>query len=118
MLHWLAPAVLSGTQYVAVGARASLPDQRLHGKCRAADSSSLLLQAYLESASQPGFDGPFIVELTILRTLNKVHSQLTTPAYRHYFHDLRPADLERAKQLTDDPYMLIKFKVGKTCSEF
>eukprot|EP00891_Asterochloris_glomerata_P004782 jgi/Astpho2/4782/Aster-x1237 len=69
-------------------------------------------QAYLESASQPGFDGPFIVELTILRTLNKVHSQLNTPAYRHYFHDLRPADLERARQLTQDPYMLIKFKVG------
>ena len=73
------------------------------------------LQAYLQSASQPGFDGPFIVELTILRTLNKVHSQLNTPAYRHYFHDLRPADLERAKQLTEDPYMLIKFKVASTC---
>lgn len=52
------------------------------------------------------------MELTILRTLNKVHSQLNTPAYRHYFHDLRPADLERARQLTEDPYMLIKFKVG------
>ena len=89
-------------------------DQRVHGKCCAANSGGLLLQAYLESASQPGFDGPFIVELTILRTLNKVHSQLNTHAYRHYFHDLRPADLERAKQLTEDPYMLIKFKVGST----
>lgn len=45
--------------------------------------------------------------------LSKVYPSLsTTPAYRRYFHDLRGSDLARARQLTEDPYMLIKFKVG------
>ena len=44
--------------------------------------------------------------------LSKVYPALSgSPAYRHYFHNLRGSDLERAKQLAKDPYMLIKFKV-------
>ena len=70
------------------------------------------LQTYTETAQQAGFDGPYLIELSIMLLLSKVYHQLgSSPAYRHYFHNLRGSDLERAKQLTQDPYMLIKFKV-------
>ena len=69
-------------------------------------------QVYLETAQQAGFDGPYLIELTIMLLLSKVYPSLSaTPAYRRYFHDLRGSDLARARQLTEDPYMLIKFKV-------
>lgn len=68
---------------------------------------------YLETAQQAGFDGPYLIELSIMLLLSKVYPSLSaTPAYRRYFHDLRGSDLARARQLTEDPYMLIKFKVG------
>lgn len=68
-------------------------------------------QVYLETAKQTGFDGPYLIELTIMLLLSKVYPSLSaTPAYRRYFHDLRGSDLARARQLTEDPYMLIKFK--------
>ncbi|KAL3138077.1 hypothetical protein ABBQ38_005308 [Trebouxia sp. C0009 RCD-2024] len=68
-------------------------------------------QVYLETAKQAGFDGPYLIELTIMLLLSKVYPTLSaTPAYRRYFHDLRGSDLARARQLTEDPYMLIKFK--------
>ena len=71
------------------------------------------LQVYLETAQQAGFDGPYLIELSIMLLLSKVYPSLSaTPAYRRYFHDLRGSDLARARQLTEDPYMLIKFKVG------
>lgn len=70
------------------------------------------MQVYLETAQQPGFDGPYLIELTIMLLLSKVYPCLSScPAYRRYFHDLRGSDLARARQLTEDPYMLIKFKV-------
>ena len=72
-----------------------------------------MAQVYLETAKQTGFDGPYLIELTIMLLLSKVYPSLSaTPAYRRYFHDLRGSDLARARQLTEDPYMLIKFKVG------
>ena len=68
---------------------------------------------YLETAQQAGFDGPYLIELSIMLLLSKVYPSLSaTPAYRRYFHDLRGSDLACARQLTEDPYMLIKFKVG------
>lgn len=71
------------------------------------------MQVYLETAQQAGFDGPYLIELSIMLLLSKVYPSLSaTPAYRRYFHDLRGSDLARARQLTEDPYMLIKFKVG------
>lgn len=70
------------------------------------------LQTYTATAQQPGFDGPYLIELSIMLLLSKVYPALSgSPAYRHYFHNLRGSDLERAKQLTKDPFMLIKFKV-------
>jgi len=70
------------------------------------------LQVYSETAQQAGFDGPYLIELTIMLLLSKVYPCLgSSPAYRRYFHDLRGSDLARARQLTEDPYMLIKFKV-------
>lgn len=71
-----------------------------------------MVQVYLETAQQAGFDGPYLIELTIMLLLSKVYPCLgASPAYRRYFHDLRGSDLARARQLTEDPYMLIKFKV-------
>ncbi|DBA93452.1 TPA: hypothetical protein ACH3X2_003239 [Trebouxia sp. C0005] len=68
-------------------------------------------QVYSETAQQAGFDGPYLIELTIMLLLSKVYPCLgSSPAYRRYFHDLRGSDLARARQLTEDPYMLIKFK--------
>lgn len=70
-----------------------------------------VVQTYSETAQQPGFDGPYLIELSIMLLLSKVSPQLSSsPAYRHYFHDLRGPDLDKAKQL-NDPFMLIKFKV-------
>ena len=70
------------------------------------------MQVYSETAQQAGFDGPYLIELTIMLLLSKVYPCLgSSPAYRRYFHDLRGSDLARARQLTEDPYMLIKFKV-------
>lgn len=68
-------------------------------------------QVYGDTAQQAGFDGPYLIELTIMLLLSKVYPSLSnSPAYRRYFHDLRGADLARARQLSEDPYMLMKFK--------
>lgn len=81
--------------------------------CNATVSNKLwLAQVYVETAQQAGFDGPYLIELTIMLLLSKVYPCLgSCPAYRRYFHDLPGSDLARARQLTQDPYMLIKFKV-------
>ena len=88
-----------------------------NSKCVAAalltEVESVGVQVYLDTAQQPGFDGPYLIELTIMLLLSKVFPSLaTSPAYRRYFHDYRAADLARARQLSEDPYMLIKFKAS------
>ena len=76
-----------------------------------------VLQVYADTAQQAGFDGPYLIELTVMLLLSKVYPSLSnSPAYRRYFHDLRGADLERARQLSEDPYMLMKFKVCQKLS--
>eukprot|EP00887_Chlorella_sp_A99_P000711 scaffold5.g711.t1 len=68
-------------------------------------------RTYKEAASQPGFDGPLIVELTLLRTLVSIWKETAEdPAYRDAFHDLKLVDQQRAQQLLEDPYLLAKFK--------
>ncbi|KAK9829839.1 hypothetical protein WJX72_008179 [[Myrmecia] bisecta] len=66
---------------------------------------------YVAAARQPGFDGPYLVELSIMYMLRNIYNEVgSNPAYRQYFYDLHKSDLEKARKLVDDPYMLTKFR--------
>ena len=94
-------------------ARRAISTEDVRATASSYSSTMSRVQVYLETAQQAGFDGPYLIELSIMLLLSKVYPSLSaTPAYRRYFHDLRGSDLARARQLTEDPYMLIKFKVG------
>ncbi|GAB4816837.1 hypothetical protein N2152v2_003883 [Parachlorella kessleri] len=73
-------------------------------------------QEYKAAASQPGFDGPSLIELAMLRMLVHLHQEGASAggegaAYSDFFQDVGLMDVQRARQLLDDPYLLTKFKV-------
>lgn len=68
-------------------------------------------QAYRAASGQAGFDGPYLIELTMLRLLVTIYQELgDSVAYAPFFEDLQLADLQHARQLLADPYLLAKFK--------
>ncbi|PSC76100.1 E3 ubiquitin-ligase ARI4 [Micractinium conductrix] len=68
-------------------------------------------QVYRAASRQPGFDGPQLIELTMLRMLVTIYQELgTSVAYQPFFEDLGLVDLQHARQLLADPYLLEKFK--------
>lgn len=68
-------------------------------------------QAYRSSARQPGFDGPFLIELTMLRLLVTIYQELgESAAFAPFFEDLQLLDLQHAKKLLDNPDLLAKFR--------
>ncbi|KAL4419413.1 hypothetical protein ABPG77_003387 [Micractinium sp. CCAP 211/92] len=68
-------------------------------------------QAYRAASRQAGFDGPYLVELTMLQLLVTIHQELgASVAYQPFFTDLKLLDLQHVRQLLADPYLLAKFK--------
>jgi hypothetical protein len=59
-------------------------------------------QAYRAASHQAGFDGPLIVELTMLRLLVTIYQELGDAlAYQPLFNDLKLLDLQHARQVFD-----------------
>lgn len=68
-------------------------------------------QAYRAASRQAGFDGPYLIELTMLNLLVTIYQELgSSVAYQPFFTDLKLLDLQHARQLLADPYLLAKFK--------
>ncbi|KAL4425499.1 hypothetical protein ABPG75_009515 [Micractinium tetrahymenae] len=72
---------------------------------------NLCEQAYRAASRQAGFDGPYLIELTMLNLLVTIYQELgDSVAYQPFFTDLKLLDLQHARQLLADHYLLAKFK--------